>query len=122
MSEENKLIAERRRKLAALRAEGFDFPNQFRRSALAGQLHAVYEACSNETLESEPVEVQVGGRMLTKRLMGKASFATIQDRSGQIQIFLQKETLGEAAYARLQGAGSRRYRRCARHPVPYPYR
>ncbi len=98
MSEENKLVAERRRKLAALRAGGFDFPNRFRRSALAGQLHAVYDGCSNETLEAEPVEVQVGGRMLTKRLMGKASFATLQDRSGQMQIFVQKETLGEAAY------------------------
>ncbi|MEZ5561467.1 MAG: lysine--tRNA ligase [Gammaproteobacteria bacterium] len=99
MTEENKLVAERRRKLAALRAGGFDFPNRFRRSALAGQLHAIYDDCSSETLEAEPVEVQVGGRMLTKRLMGKASFATIQDRSGQIQLFLQKEALGEDAYA-----------------------
>ncbi len=97
--DDNKLVAERRRKLAELRASGFRFPNAFRRSALAGQLHAIYADYSNESLEAEPVEVLVGGRMLTKRIMGKASFATLQDRSGQIQVFLQRETLGEAAYA-----------------------
>jgi len=97
--DDNKLVAERRRKLAELRAAGFSFPNSFRRSALAGQLHAIYDGYSNETLEAEPVEVLVGGRMLTKRIMGKASFATLQDRSGQIQVFLQRETLGDAAYA-----------------------
>jgi lysyl-tRNA synthetase class 2 len=97
--DDNKLVAERRRKLAELRASGFRFPNAFRRSALAGQLHAVYADYSNESLEAEPVEVLVGGRMLTKRIMGKASFATLQDRSGQIQVFLQRETLGEESYA-----------------------
>jgi len=97
--DDNKLVAERRRKLAGLRASGFRFPNAFRRSALAGQLHAVYADYSNESLEAEPVEVLVGGRMLTKRIMGKASFATLQDRSGQIQVFLQRETLGEEVYA-----------------------
>ncbi len=97
--DDNKLVAERRRKLAELRAGGFSFPNAFRRSALAGQLHAVYADYSNESLEAEPVEVLVGGRMLTKRIMGKASFATLQDRSGQIQVFLQRETLGDEIYA-----------------------
>ena len=97
--DDNKLVAERRRKLAELRASGFRFPNAFRRSALAGQLHAVYADYSNESLEAGPVEVLVGGRMLTKRIMGKASFATLQDRSGQIQVFLQRETLGEESYA-----------------------
>jgi len=97
--EDNKLVAERRRKLGALRAAGFAFPNDFRRSALAGQLHAIYENYGNETLEAEPVEVRVGGRMLTRRIMGKASFATLQDRSGQIQVFLQRDTLGDETYA-----------------------
>jgi lysyl-tRNA synthetase class 2 len=97
--EDNKLVAERRRKLAELRASGFAFPNGFRRSALAGQLHSVYEGYTNESLEADPVEVMVGGRMLTKRVMGKASFATLQDRSGQIQVFLQKEVLGDGSYA-----------------------
>ncbi|MDP2326186.1 MAG: lysine--tRNA ligase [Gammaproteobacteria bacterium] len=99
MSDDNKLVAERRRKLTELRAAGFGFPNDFRRSALAGQLHAIYAGYSNETLESEPVEVMVGGRMLTRRVMGKASFATLQDRSGQIQVFLQRDALGDDSYA-----------------------
>lgn len=97
--DDNKLVAERRRKLAELRAAGFGFPNDFRRSALAGQLHAIYDGYSNETLEAEPVEVSVGGRMLTRRIMGKASFATLQDRSGQLQVFLQREALGDDSYA-----------------------
>ncbi len=97
--DDNKLVAERRRKLTALRAAGFGFPNGFRRSALAGQLHAIYADYSNEALEAEAVEVMVGGRMLTRRIMGKASFATLQDRSGQIQVFFQRETLGDEAYA-----------------------
>lgn len=101
--EDNKLVAERRRKLGELRAAGFAFPNAFRRSALAGQLHSLYEGYSNESLEADPVEVQVGGRMLTKRVMGKASFATLQDRSGQIQVFLQKEVLGDDAYGLFKG-------------------
>jgi lysyl-tRNA synthetase class 2 len=101
--DENRLVAERRRKLSDLRAAGFSFPNGFRRTALAGQLHSIYEGHSNESLEAGPVEVLVGGRMLTRRIMGKASFATLQDRSGQIQVFLQKETLGDASYAAFKG-------------------
>ncbi len=95
---ENKLIAERRKKLASLRANGFAFPNTFRRTALAGQLHRVYDEHSNEAFESEPVEVRVAGRMMTQRVMGKASFATIQDRSGQIQLFIQRDQVGKEAY------------------------
>ena len=56
--EDNKLVAERRRKLADLRAAGFTFPNGFRRSALAGQLHSVYEGYSNESLEADPVDMR----------------------------------------------------------------
>jgi lysyl-tRNA synthetase class 2 len=97
-NQENKLVAERRRKLNELREAGFGFPNEYRRSALAGQLHHIYAEYSNETLEQDKVEVQVGGRLMTKRVMGKASFATIQDRSGQIQLFLQRDSLPEDAY------------------------
>jgi lysyl-tRNA synthetase class 2 len=96
--QENKLVAERRRKLDELREAGFGFPNEYRRSALAGQLHHIYDDYSNETLEQDKVEVQVGGRLMTKRVMGKASFATIQDRSGQLQLFLQRDSLPEDAY------------------------
>jgi lysyl-tRNA synthetase class 2 len=95
---ENRLVAERRRKLAELRATGNAFPNHYRRTALAGQLHATWDGYRNETLEAEPVEVAVGGRMLARRVMGKASFAKLQDRSGQIQIFLQRDVLGDEAY------------------------
>ncbi len=97
--EENKLIAERRAKLHAARLEGGAFPNDFRRNALAAELLAAYAERDNEWLEANPVRVQVGGRMLFKRLMGKASFAKIADRSGQIQLFLQEATLGEGYVA-----------------------
>ena len=97
-SNENKLVAERRRKLQELREQGFAFPNHYRRSALAEQLHHIYDDYSNETLEADAIEVQVGGRLMTKRVMGKASFATIQDRSGRIQLFLQRDSLPEGSY------------------------
>lgn len=95
---ENKLVAERRKKLSALRADGFAFPNTFRRTALADQLHRVYKEHSSEALEATPVDVSVAGRMMTQRVMGKASFATIQDRSGQIQLFIQRDQIGKEAY------------------------
>jgi len=97
-SSENKLIAERRGKLRELRNQGFDFPNVYRRTALAAQLHHIYDEYSNETLESDAVEVEIGGRLMTKRVMGKASFATIQDRSGKLQLFLQRDSLPEGQY------------------------
>ncbi len=97
-NKENKLVAERRRKLDELRAAGFDFPNEFRRTALAAQLHHIYDDYSNDTLEQDKIEVQVGGRLMTKRVMGKASFVTIQDRTGQLQLFLQRDQLSEDIY------------------------
>jgi lysyl-tRNA synthetase class 2 len=92
--DENKLIAERRAKLAELRAGGPVFPNDYRRDALAGQLHDAFGESSAEWLESNPTRVHVGGRMLSKRTMGKVSFAKIADRTGQIQLFLQADALG----------------------------
>lgn len=94
--DENKLIAERRAKLAELRPRGGAFPNDFRRDVLAGELHASYDERSAEWLEANPTRANVGGRLLLKRLMGKASFAKIADRTGQIQLYLQEETLGSA--------------------------
>ncbi len=96
--QENKLVAERRRKLTELRARGFAFPNTFRRTALAEQLHQLYDGHSNETLAAEAIEVQVGGRIMTQRVMGKASFATIRDRSGNLQLFLERDALPEGQY------------------------
>ena len=92
--DENQIIAERRAKLAALRAHGQAFPNDFRRDALAGDLHARFDAKTNEELELLGVEVAVAGRMLLKRVMGKASFATIQDMSGRIQLYITSDALG----------------------------
>lgn len=94
--DQNNLIRERREKLARLRAEGDAFPNNFRREALAEELHAVYGKHSPEVLEKEQVNVKVAGRMMAKRIMGKASFAHLQDGSGRIQLFLQRDALGHA--------------------------
>ena len=96
--DENKLIAERRAKLTEARAAGQAFPNDYRRDALAGELHAAYGERDDAWLEANPVRVHVGGRMMLKRIMGKASFAKISDRTGQIQLFLQKEALGDTMY------------------------
>jgi lysyl-tRNA synthetase, class II len=100
--DENKLIAERRAKLAELRKAGEAFPNAFRRDVLAGQLHAAFGERSGEWLDANPTRVKVGGRLLFRRVMGKASFAKIGDRTGQIQLYLQQETLG-AAYETFKG-------------------
>ena len=93
-ADENRLVAERRAKLAALRAGGVAFPNDFRRDALAAELLAAYGERDNEWFEANPVRVHVGGRMMFQRIMGKASFAKIADRSGALQLFLQAATLG----------------------------
>src|SRR4029079_10297704 len=79
---EQQIIAERRAKLAAWRETGGAYPNDFRRDAFAADLHAMYGAKSNEELEASPLTVTVAGRMLLKRVMGKASFATIKDMTG----------------------------------------
>jgi lysyl-tRNA synthetase class 2 len=95
--DENRLVAERRAKLAALRAAGPPaFPNDFRRDALAGDLHAGYGEAAAESLDARQVRVRVAGRMMLRRIMGKASFAKVQDGSGQIQLFLQRDLLGDA--------------------------
>jgi lysyl-tRNA synthetase class 2 len=96
--DENQIFAERRAKLAALRAQGPAYPNDFHRSHLAAALHEAYDASTNEALEQAPVEVAVAGRLMLKRLMGKASFATVQDGSGRIQFFVNDEDAGAAAH------------------------
>ena len=93
--EENRLIAERRAKLAALRGGAPAFPNDFRRDALAAQIEATWGDKDAAWLEANPVTVRVGGRLMAKRVMGKASFAKLADRSGRIQVFLQQAALGE---------------------------
>ena len=101
--DESHLIAQRRQKLAERRAAGQAYPNDFRRDALAADLHAEYAEADGETLESRGVRVAVAGRMMAKRVMGKASFAQLQDMSGRIQLFLQRDALGEEGYAAFKG-------------------
>ncbi|MDD2668341.1 lysine--tRNA ligase [Zoogloea sp.] len=97
--DENKLIAERRQKLAEWRASGKAFPNDFSRENTAGKLDEVYGEKTVEELEALPVEVKVAGRIMLKRVMGKASFVTIQDLSGRIQLYVTRDALGEEGYA-----------------------
>ncbi len=96
--DENQIIAERRAKLAALRAAGPAFPNDFRRTHMAGELHTQYGSLDREALAQANVEVAVAGRMMLKRVMGKASFATLQDGSGRIQLYVANDDTGEAAH------------------------
>jgi lysyl-tRNA synthetase class 2 len=95
-SDESQVIAERRAKLAALRASAGAYPNDFRRDALAGELHATHDAKDNAALEAAPIRVAVAGRMMLKRVMGKACFATLQDMSGRIQLYVTLDGVGEA--------------------------
>ncbi|MEX0959449.1 MAG: lysine--tRNA ligase [Burkholderiales bacterium] len=95
----NQIIEERRAKLRELRATGNAFPNDFRREHLAADLHGEHGASSNEALEAAPVAVIVAGRMMLKRVMGKASFATLQDMSGRIQLYVSNDAIGEASHA-----------------------
>ncbi|MBB5943677.1 lysine--tRNA ligase [Xanthomonas sp. 3307] len=97
--DENSLIAERRAKLATLRAQGVAYPNDFRRSDFAGDLQAEFadtERWTAEALEAQGRSLRLAGRLLAKRVMGKASFVQLQDESGRIQLFLQANALGEA--------------------------
>jgi len=101
--DENRLIAERREKLAAWRAAGKAFPNDFSRENLAGRLDELYSAKTREELEATPIGVKVAGRIMLKRVMGKASFASIQDVSGRIQIFVSNDGTGEDAHKQFKG-------------------
>ena len=97
-TDDNQIFAERRAKLAALRASGPAFPNDFRRQHHAGDLQTRYGALDRDDLTRANVDVAVAGRMMLKRVMGKASFATIQDGSGRIQFYVANDDSGEAAH------------------------
>ncbi len=96
--DENKLIAERRRKLARLRETGNPFPNDFRRNALAEELHRIYGGHSAERLVKDGVHVRVAGRMMVKRVMGRNSFIKLHDRTTQIQVRLERDRLRDGLY------------------------
>ena len=96
-ADENQIIAERRAKLARLREAGCPFPNDFQRTDHAGDLHQKYGALDRDALAEKGIEVAVAGRLMLKRLMGKTSFATVQDSSGRIQFFITDEDTSAAA-------------------------
>ncbi len=97
--DENQIVAERRAKLKALREKGNAFPNGFLRLHLAGDLHEEHEERDRDSLDLNPVAVRIGGRIMLKRLMGKASFASIQDMSGSIQLYLTDSYPGKEQHA-----------------------
>jgi lysyl-tRNA synthetase class 2 len=97
--QENRLIAERRAKLARLRESGPAFPNDFKRDALAGELLAAFQAHMAESLLATPTTVAVAGRLMIKRVMGGSSFVKLQDRSGQIQLMIRRDRITEPLYA-----------------------
>ncbi|TFH43158.1 MAG: lysine--tRNA ligase, partial [Lysobacterales bacterium] len=91
--------AQRRAKLAAMREQGNPYPNDFRRTAWTAELHAEYSERDAETLEGQANRVAVVGRMMSRRIMGKASFAHIQDGSGRLQLYVRRDDLPEGDYA-----------------------
>ena len=96
--DEQEQIRQRREKLKNLREEGVAFPTDFRRNVVTGELIAEYGEKTKEELEVEPVRVKIAGRMMTRRIMGKASFCHIQDMAGKIQLYVTRDTLPEGFY------------------------
>ena len=98
VANESQLIAERREKLAAIRAQGVAFPNDFKPKHRAAELMRLHGEETNEQLEPQALKVSIAGRLMLKRVMGKASFGTLQDASGRIQLFVTKDALGDSVY------------------------
>jgi len=96
--QEQEQIAQRRAKLTELREQGNPFPCDFRRNVVNGELHAKYGELENEALEVEAITVQIAGRVMTRRMMGKASFVHVQDMSGKMQIYVQRDVIGVDEY------------------------
>jgi lysyl-tRNA synthetase class 2 len=98
MNEENKLIAERRAKLAGLREQGNAYPNDFRPNVTAAELHRDFTGQDTDQLAGHDQLYRVAGRMLAKRVMGKIAFVRLRDRSGEIQLVVQRDNLPEGVY------------------------
>ena len=96
--DENRLIAQRREKLAELRTEGNAFPNDFRRNVMNAELATEYAETDTDALRADTRRVRIAGRLMTKRVMGKASFATIRDMSGDMQLYVKRDDLAEGVY------------------------
>lgn len=97
--DENEIIALRKARLAELRVEGNAFPNDFRRQHEAKELHNTYGDRTKEELLEDQVATAVAGRIVLRRMMGKASFMTIQDVSGRIQLYVRQSDIGDEAYS-----------------------
>jgi lysyl-tRNA synthetase, class II len=100
---EHALIAERRRKLGTRREAGGAYPNDFRRNAMTEDLHLAFGSHDGDTLEHASKPVAVAGRMMAKRVMGKASFAQLQDMTGAVQLYFERDVLPEGLYAEFKG-------------------
>ena len=93
IQDENAIIMERRSKLQEIRARGVAFPNHFRPADYSQDLHDLYDNEIKEDLEKKGVIASIAGRMMLKRVMGKASFATIQDKQGKIQLYVARDLI-----------------------------
>ncbi len=100
---EHRLIAERRSKLDALRVDNIAFPNDFKPEHVAADLHDRWDEKDKEEVDAAEEQVSVAGRLMAKRIMGKASFVQIQDRSGAIQLYIQRDALPEGLYQQFKG-------------------
>ncbi|MCY4360736.1 MAG: lysine--tRNA ligase [Gammaproteobacteria bacterium] len=100
--DDNDIIRQRRAQLQALRERGNAYPNDFRRNILAQELHTRYGDKDKEQLETETEKFSLAGRMMSRRVMGKASFAHIQDMSGRIQLFIRRDDLADDSYAQFR--------------------
>lgn len=97
-AEQNEQIVQRRLKLARWREEGNAYPNGFERNSLAQDLFIRYDSLDNEALAANPIEVTVAGRIMTRRVMGKASFTHIQDMSGKLQLYVARDAVSDSVY------------------------
>jgi len=126
MEEDNKLVEERREKLKALRAKGNAYPNDFRRKDFSRDLISRFGSRSKEELEKEKPPAVVAGRMMLKRVMGKASFATLQDGSGQMQAYVTQDVPGYEEFKHWdlgdEGPPARESAAAAAREVPRPDR
>lgn len=100
--DENRLVAQRRQKLSDIREQGNAFPNDFRRDITNGELIAAFSDTPAEELAASPKKVKIAGRLMTKRVMGKASFANIRDVTGDMQLYVKRDDLAEGVYAQFK--------------------
>lgn len=98
LQDENEQIKQRKLKLNAMRENGIAYPNDFVRDTLAHDIHANYEAFDHDALIEKNVRVTIAGRMMTRRVMGKAAFVHLQDMSGKIQLYIARDSLPEGVY------------------------